>query len=223
MYKRFIELLDFIGANKKIEFIKIIGINLLIIAASIVAFILLKNLMLILGMILMLIVANYFLFSAFYSRKKAIINARNQEFITLIGFFRFFISNSYNVYQSFKALIPYSSSYIEEQIEMLLHEIDHDKSVKPFINFADKFTLSITHNVMLAIYTMVDEGEDDIHMIQFESLFRDIKENQQKELIDSHNQKMSSLSSLPLIGAGAVTILITFAIISLMGEMINVL
>ena len=223
MYKRFIELLDFIGATKKIEFIKIIGINLLIIAASIVAFILLKNLMLILGMILMLIVANYFLFSAFYSRKKAIINARNQEFITLIGFFCFFISNSYNVYQSFKALIPYSSSYIEEQIETLLHEIDHDKSVKPFINFADKFTLSITHNVMLAIYTMVDEGEDDIHMIQFESLFRDIKDNQQKELIDSHNQKISSLSSLPLIGAGAVTILITFAIISLMGEMINVL
>ena len=76
---------------------------------------------------------------------------------------------------------------------------------------------------MLAIYTMVDEGEDDIHMIQFESLFRDIKDNQQKELIDSHNQKISSLSSLPLIGAGAVTILITFAIISLMGEMINVL
>ena len=223
MYKKFIDLLDFIGANKKIEFIKIIVINLLIIIAAVVAFIFLKNIMIVFASLLMLVVSNYLLFSAFTSRKKTIINNRDQEFITLIGYFRFFITNSYNVYQAFKALVPYGSSYLSEQIDTFLQEIDHDKSVKPFISFADKFSIGIAKNIMLAIYHMVDEGEDDVHMIQFESLFSEINKNQQKDLIDNQDKRMSSLSSLPLIGAGSLTVLITFAIIHLMGEMINVL
>ena len=44
------------------------------------------NIMIVFASLLMLVVSNYFLFSAFTSRKKAIINNRDQEFITLIGY-----------------------------------------------------------------------------------------------------------------------------------------
>ena len=111
---------------------------------------------------------------------------------------------------------------MEEQINSLILEIDSDKTVTPYINFANKFTNKVTTNVMLSIYQMVDEGEN-IHLIQFQSLFDELSKNHQKELIDSKDRNMSSLSSLPLIGAGAITVLLTFGIISLMGEMINVL
>ena len=112
---------------------------------------------------------------------------------------------------------------MEEQINSLILEIDNDKTVTPFINFANKFTNKVTTNVMLSIYQMVDEGENNIHLIQFQSLFDELSKNHQKELIDSKDRSMSSLSSFPLIGAGAITVLLTFGIISLMGEMINVL
>ena len=152
-----------------------------------------------------------------------ILMGRESEFISIIGYFQFFISNSYNVYQSFQALIAYASPWMEEQINTLILEIDNDKSVKPFVNFANKFTSKVTSNVMLSIYQMVDEGESSIQMLQFNALFQQLSKNHQKELIDSKERSMSSISSLPLIGAGAITVLLTMGIISLMGEMISVL
>ena len=148
---------------------------------------------------------------------------RESEFINVISYFQFFINNSYNVYQAFQALIPYTSPWMEEQIRTLILEIDNDKSVKPYVNFANKFTTKVTSNVMLSIYQMVDEGENSIHMLQFDALFQQLSKSHQRELIDSKEKNMGSISSLPLIGAGAITVLLTFGIISMMGEMINVL
>ena len=143
--------------------------------------------------------------------------------ITIVGYFQFFISNSYNVYQSFQALIPYSSAWMEEQLQTLILEIDNDKSVKPFINFANKFNNKVASNVMLSIYQMVDEGESSVHMLQFDALFSQLQKSLFTQMVDDKERSMSSISSLPLIGAGAITVLITFGIISVMGEMISVL
>ena len=221
--KRFDDLLLFIGADKKKELLKITLINVLLIASVVVGVILLKQIMIsFLGAIL-LVVINYVIFDSYINKKKEIIHERDQEFITMIGYFQFFINNSYNVYRAFQSLMPYASVWMEEQLNSLILEIDNDKSVKPFVNFASKFNNRIANNVMLSIYQMVDEGENSVHMLQFNALFEQINHNLQKELIDNKDKSLSSLSSLPLIGAGAVTVLLTFGIISVMGEMINVL
>ena len=221
--KRFNELLDFIGVNKKKELIKFIIINIFIIGVTAALTIFVKQIMIAFVGLMLLIISNYLLINSYLNKKKEILKEREDEFITIIGYFQFFINNSYNVYQAFKCLIAYSSPWMEEQINSLIIEIDNDKSVKPFINFASKFTNKITNNVMLSIYQMVDEGENSVHMLQFENLFSQLSKNHQRDLMDSKDRSMSSLSTLPLIGAGAITVLLTFGIISVMGEMINVL
>lgn len=223
MLKRFDELLNFIGANKKKEIIKISIVNFLIIAAAVVAVVFTKQIMIAFVGIIVLLMGNYVVFSTYSAKKRTILNDRESEFISMISYFQFFITNSYNVYQSFQSLIAYASPWMEEQIQTLILEIDNDKSVKPFVNFANKFTSKVTSNVMLSIYQMVDEGENSIHMLQFNALFQQLNKNHQKELIDSKDRKMSSISALPLVGAGAITVLLIFGIISIMGEMINVL
>ena len=47
---------------------------------------------------------------------------------------------------------------MKEKIEIFLKEIDDDKTVQPFINFARKFSLLIIESIMISIYQMVDEG-----------------------------------------------------------------
>ena len=221
--KKFDDLLLFISANKTKELIKILTINVSIIVAIAVATIFLKQIMIVFVGIIGVAIANYLIFNSYISKKNAILDARESEFISIIGYFQFYISNSYNVYQTFKALQAYSSPWMEEQIQSMVLEIDNDKSVKPFVNFANKFRNKVASNVMLSIYQMVDEGENNLHMMQFNALFEQLNKNHQKELIDSKERNMSSISSLPLIGAGAITVLLTFGIISVMGEMINVL
>lgn len=221
--KRFDDLLSFIGANKKIEFIKIIALNVFVIGMTVASVILLKQILAIFVGLIVLVIGNYLIFSSYGTKKKLILAERENEFITMMGYLEFFIANSYNIYQAFQSLIPYTSPWMEEQIQSLILEIDNDKSVKPFINFAEKFTSKMTVNVMLTIYQMVDEGESQTHMIQFDSLFQQIKKSHFSELVDDKERKMGSLSTLPLIGAGIITVLITFGIISVMGEMISVL
>ncbi len=223
MLKRFDDLLLFISANKTKEIIKIAAVNVLIIAVVVFLTIFLKQIMIAFAGIIAIVIANYLIFNNYIDKKKAILDEREHEFIAIISYFQFFITNSYNVYQAFQSLIAYSSPWMEEQIQSLIIEIDNDKSVKPFINFANKFKNNVAGNVMMSIYQMVDEGENGLHMYQFNSLFQQLSKSQQIELIDSKERSMSAISSYPLIGAGAITVLLTFGIISVMGEMINVL
>ena len=223
MLKRFDALLLFISANKTKEIIKIAVVNVLIIAAAVTLIVFLKQVMIAFVSIIVMVIANYLIFNGYLDKKKAILDEREHEFIAIISYFQFFITNSYNVYQAFQSLIAYASPWMEEQIQSLILEIDNDKSVKPFINFANKFKNNVAGNVMMSIYQMVDEGENGLHMYQFNSLFQQLSKSQQIELIDTKERSMGSISSYPLIGAGAITVLLTFGIISVMGEMINVL
>ena len=223
MLKRFDALLLFISANKTKEIIKIALVNFLIIGAAVTLTVFLKQVMIAFVGIIVMVIANYLIFNSYLDKKKAILDEREHEFIAIISYFQFFITNSYNIYQAFQSLIAYASPWMEEQIQSLILEIDNDKSVKPFINFANKFKNNVAGNVMMSIYQMVDEGENGLHMYQFNSLFQQLSKCQQIELIDTKERSMGSISSYPLIGAGAITVLLTFGIISVMGEMINVL
>ena len=223
MLKRFDDLLLFISANKTKEIIKIAATNILIIAAAVTLTIFLKQIMIAFVGVVSVVIVNYLIFNNYLDKEKAILDEREHEFIAIISYFQFFITNSYNVYQAFQSLVAYSSPWMEEQIQSLIIEIDNDKSVKPFINFANKFKNNVAGNVMMSIYQMVDEGENGLHMYQFNSLFQQLSKSQQIELIDAKERNMGSISSFPLIGAGAITVLLTFGIISVMGEMINVL
>ena len=123
--KRFNELLDFIGANKKIEIIKFSVINGVIVTSAVLATIFLKQIMVVFVALIAIIVANYLLINSYITKKKEILMDRERELITLIGYFQFFINNSYNVYQAFQSLIAYSSSWMAEQIQTLIQEIDN--------------------------------------------------------------------------------------------------
>lgn len=223
MLKRFNELLDFISANKVKEYVLIAVINVAVIASAVTLTIFLKQIMIAFVGLIALVISNYLVINSYVEKKKAILDEREHEFIAMISYFQFFITNSYNVYQAFQSLIAYASPWMEEQIQSLIIEIDNDKSVKPFINFANKFKNNVASNVMMSIYQMVDEGENGLHMYQFNNLFQELSKSQQMDLIDAKERSMGSISSFPLMGAGAITVLLTFGIISVMGDMINVL
>ncbi len=223
MLKRFNDLLDFIAANKIKEYVLIAVVNIAVIASAVTLTIFLKQIMIAFVGLIALVISNYLIINSYIDKKKAILDEREHEFIAIISYFQFFITNSYNVYQAFHSLVAYASPWMEEQIQSLIIEIDNDKSVKPFINFANKFKNNVASNVMMSIYQMVDEGENGLHMYQFNNLFQELSKSQQMDLIDAKERSMGSISSFPLIGAGAITVLLTFGIISVMGEMINVL
>ena len=165
----------------------------------------------------------YFYLSRYSSLEKKLEKEHIDQLISLLSYFEIFISNGNNVYTSLKMLLPYSDEFLYEAISSMLSQIDVDKTIGPYINFASKFNNRTIESLMLSIYQMVDNGESVIELSEFDILFNNIKEKHFDELIDSHAKSLDLFNSFPLIGAGAITIVLSISIVSIIGDYINVI
>ena len=215
--------IEFVGLSYKKEILKIVLVNLVLLAGAALIFFFLKNIIYTIMLLIATAVVDYMLLTRFSNKKKMLIKARENELITLITYFEVYIRNKNNVYQSFNLLIPYCSSWMKDKIETLLKEIDNDKSVQPFVNFANNFEQLSSHSLLLSIYQMVDQGESSQQLAQFDVIFDEIARNRYKEMKEQKEKSLGNMSTFPLIGAGAITVTLTISIISVLGDLMNVL
>ncbi len=215
--------IEYVGLSYKKEILKIVLVTLVLLAGAALIFFFLKNIIYTIMLLIATAVVDYMLLTRFSDKKKMLIKARENELITLITYFEVYIRNKNNVYQSFNLLIPYCSSWMKDKIETLLKEIDNDKSVQPFVNFANNFEQLSSHSLLLSIYQMVDQGESSQQLAQFDVIFDEIARNRYKELKEQKEKSLGNMSTFPLIGAGAITVTLTISIISVLGDLMNVL
>lgn len=223
MKSKFKETIEFVGLSYKNEILKIILINSVFLIASLLVYLLLNNLILSIIIIVGLLVLDFFLLTRYNDKKQMLLKSRENELVAIISYFEVYIQNNNNVYQSFVQLIPYCSDWMKDKIEILLKEIDNDKTVQPFINFANNFTQLSSHSLMLSIYQMVDQGENSDQLLQFNVIFDELSRTRNKELVEKQDKALSSMSTFPLIGAGLITITLTISILTILGDLINVI
>ena len=215
--------MEFCGKNYKKEVGKILFLDVILLGVAGAVYYFYKSMtyaLIILGVSLIL---NFVLITSYRSIKNKIAKQRDEEFIQLVSYFQIFIANHLTVYQCFKLLIPYSSNWMAEQLNILIDQIDNDKSVKPFIDFARKFSDSIVENVMISIYQMVDQGESSEQLNQFTIFFSQLSKQHQKAMIDKKERSLSSVDMLPLVGTGGITILLIISILFILEDVINVI
>lgn len=215
--------IDFVGLSYKKEITKILIINLLFLVGGVISCFLIRNILVLIIILILVAVLDFFLLTRYDDKKRAILRSRENELIAIISYFEVYIQNNSNVYQSFSKLIPYCSDWMKERIEILLGEIDEDKSVQPFINFANSFQSLSIHSLMLSIYQMVDQGENSEQLLQFAIVFDELAKNRNKEIAEQKEKSLSGMSTFPLAGAGLITIALTISILSILGDLINVI
>ena len=217
------ETIEFAGLSYQKEMTKITLINIVMLIAGVALYFFLKNIIYSMFVLIALAVLNYVLISQYNDKKKAIIKSRENELIAIISYFDVYIRNNNNVYQSFNLLIPYCSFWMKGKIEELLEEIDKDKTVQPFVNFANNFKNIATQSLMLSIYQMIDQGENSEQLTHFNVLFDEISRNRNQKMVEQKNKALSNMSTFPLIGAGLITISLTISILTILGDLINVI
>ncbi len=223
MKKSLKERIEALGLSYSRELTILFAIILAIAGIAVTAIILLKQFYIGIIALVVGIIAIYFYLSRYSSLEAKQRKDNVDQLMSLLSYFEIFISNGHNVYNSFKMLLPYADGFLQEAISSLLTQIDSDKSVGPYINFASKFDDRIVESLMLSIYQMVDNGESEIELNEFDILFSNIKEKQKEEMIDRKRKSLDLFNSIPLIGAGAVTIVLSLSIISIIGDYINVI
>ena len=217
------ETIEFVGLSYQKEMVKLLLINFAFLVALLLIYIFLKNFIYSIFLLIGLLLLDFFLLTQYNDKKKTILKNRENELIAIISYFEVYIQNNNNIYQSFNQLIPYCSDWMKEKIETLLKEIDSDKSVQPFINFANNFQQLSTSSLMLSIYQMIDHGENSEQLIQFNIIFDELSRTRNKEMVEQKEKSLGSMSTFPLVGAALITVTLTVSILSILGDLINVI
>ncbi|MBO7614351.1 MAG: hypothetical protein J6T15_01420 [Bacilli bacterium] len=215
--------IEYCGLNYSSEMRKLVLINIVSIITALVFFFLTKQINIVVSVSLLALVIDYLIISNYSTKVKLLDEERENEFVTIISYFEIFISNGNNVYQSFTKTISYCSDWMKDIMSNLLKDIDGDKTIQPFINFANNFKLKIVTNIMLSIYTMVDQGESFEQINQFQILFEQLQKSKRIENLEKKQRSLSILASLPLVGAAGMTITLTISVIQIIGELVNVI
>ena len=223
MKKTFKERVTSLELNYNFEILAIVGIPVSFLGGALAIYFLFGELYIALGVAVMGLVLTYLYFSRYSTLEKSREKDHVDELISLLSYFEIFISNGNNVYTSFKMLLPYCSTFMEDAINLFLNQVDADKSVGPYINFATKFSNHTIESLMLSIYQMIDSGENISQFSEFDLLFSNIRIKFQEDLIESKKRSLDTLNSFPLFGAGAITITLSISIISIIGDLINVI
>ena len=216
------ETIEFVGLSYRKEVLKIVLLNLVLLAGAVLIYLFLDNLIYAIMIFVGLCLLDFFLITRYNDKKHNILKNRENELVAIISYFEVYIQNNNNVYQSFAQLIPYCSDWMKEKVETLLSEIDNDKTVQPFINFAHNFQQLSSHSLMLSIYQMIDQGENSEQLLQFNVIYDELAKNRNKELIDLQDRALSNMSTFPLIGAGLITVTLTISILTILGDLIYV-
>ena len=214
--------IEFVGLSYKKEICKVVFINLFLVTGGLLMYLLLDNLIYPIILFIGLCLLDFFLLTRYNDKKQNILKNRENELVAIISYFEVYIQNNNNVYQSFAQLIPYCSDWMKEKIETLLTEIDNDKTVQPFINFANNFQQLSSRSLMLSIYQMIDQGENSEQLIQFNVIFEELSRNRNRELVSQQDRALSNMSTFPLVGAGLITVTLTISILTILGDLIYV-
>ena len=216
------ETIEFTGLSYRKEMLKVALINIALLLGAVLLYYFFKNIIYSLLVIIFMSVIDYVLLSRYGDKKKAMLKDRENELITILSYFDVYIRNNNNVYQCFISLIPFCSRWMKGRIETLINEIDKDKTVQPFVNFANNFTNIATQSLMLSIYQMVDQGESAEQLSHFNLLFDEVSKNRNKEMVEQKDKSLSNMAVFPLIGAGLITVSLTISILMILGDLINV-
>ena len=210
-----------LGLNPKKEFTIVLLLDLILILASVLLFIFLKEII-----YLVICVGLAFIFDlVFLSRYSKQINDKNsrnlQEFAVIFGYFKIFIHNGYSVYSALKELISFANPDLKKMIEELIGDIDNDKSVQPFVKFAKQFNEIIVEEMMISIFQMIDDGASSDYLTQFDLIFDKFSDLLYQKFLQKKNSKLGTIASTALIGSSFLVVVLTIGIISIIGEVIN--
>ena len=203
------------------EMMKLGTINLILIVGIVVLSIFKFNVIAISLLLGALVIFNYFFLTRYSKIEKEKKVKLDESFIEVFSFLRIYLSNKETVYHSLNEVKAFADSTLEEKLELLINQIDEDKSIKPYIEFASIFQDKVIEEVMIALYEITNSGSSDIYLNQFNKIFEELKTRIENEKSYKRIKFFDNLNIFSIVGSGIIMVTLSFAVISLLGGIIN--
>ena len=150
-----------------------------------------------------------------YARKK------EEEFANVFAYFRIYIRHGRNIYQALQLCQVHTSYTLRPLLENLLSSMDHDSSIRPFIDFAQHFDNSLIEEVMIAIFQMIDAGRDSRYLWHFNFLFSKYDAVIAEEKYRQKTKLLERINLSAMVGAGILVVNLAIGIMQLIGGVMH--
>ena len=216
--KKIISKINQLGLSTRKEFSILGAVLLLCLLGIIMSFILLKKLIISVFFLGFAVVFSILYLNRYDAKISEIRRQNINEFVNLFSYFKVYIHNGYNVYSALKEIASFANLQLASLLYKLISDIDENKTVQPFIDFASNFDDVIVEEMMISIFQMVDDGEQSEYLKQFDLLFDKFSELIYKKQLESKNKKLGSICSTSLIASCYLIIVLTIGIINILGD-----
>ncbi len=203
------------------EMMKLGVINVLLIIAIVALSIFKFNVIAVSLLAGALVVFNYFFLTRYSKIEKEKKVKLDESFIEVFSFLRIYLSNKETVYHSLNEVKAFADEEMNQKLELLISQIDEDKSIKPYIDFASSFSDKVIEEVMIALYEITNSGSSDIYLNQFNKIFEELKTRIENDKAYKRIKFFENLNIFSIVGSGIIMVTLSFAVISLLGGIIN--
>ena len=219
--KKIKEKIESLKLSFKKEILTILIIDIFLLVMGIISYLFLKQIIFFAFTFFAFVLFSYFYLSRYDDLlKKREIEAQD-EFVSLLPFLKTFLQNGFSIYHAFGELKNFASEYLSLRLTRLINNIDIDKSIKPYLDFAHEFKSLQIEQLLVCLYQMVDEGINSPYFNQFETILSSLSNEMHQKNLYTKETSLSNCCASALIGAAILIVLITLGVVSVIGEMIN--
>ncbi|MCH3977333.1 MAG: hypothetical protein LKE36_07155 [Bacilli bacterium] len=150
---------------------------------------------------------------------------RNKDRLSSLVYFlsrvRHFLNNDSTIYYALTEANKLSSPIIQEDIKELIDGISQDKSVMPFIKFAQAFNSNLIEEIIIQLYQYENNSSQKNTFNNFFHLFSQFQEIETNERFEHLEQSYVTVSFLPMLGGGLLILTLALGVMASIGEIIN--
>ncbi|MFA6942353.1 MAG: hypothetical protein WCQ71_00700 [Bacilli bacterium] len=199
----------------------IITIAVVILLFLLLVMVITKN-RLIMNIAFMSIVFFVFMVVSYQHRLRSL---RNKDRLSSLVYFlsrvRHFLNNDSTIYYALTEANKLSSPIIQEDIKELIDGISQDKSVMPFIKFAQAFNSNLIEEIIIQLYQYENNSSQKNTFNNFFHLFSQFQEIETNERFEHLEQSYVTVSFLPMLGGGLLILTLALGVMASIGEIIN--
>lgn len=123
------------------------------------------------------------------NKKKKLIIIKKRMFPSMVKKLLILLRTN-NIYVSLNKLLDFTDDPVKGYLQELIDEIDNDKSVTPYINFAKKMEFIEAYQVMIMLYTFSEKSMSKNHLKSLENMIFQLYNNEIDDVIESKKRLM---------------------------------
>lgn len=162
----------------------------------------------------------FFLYLQQEKTKEHLIATKQKQFIDAYRLIKVLLMQPTSPYQALQIIIPFIHPSLAQDIHTLLLSIDQDKSIFPYLQFANTFRSLMIEQLMFALYQLENQGGGSQQLQQFQYLFDQAdQQHYQGQLLQFHEQ-MQNANGYVMAATGLIAFSLLVGVIQLIAGMI---